>query len=231
MKHITTAFVLVLAFATVVHAGQRGKKYGEHTIHGMKYDRAAIEKLLDDSEVPAEVTADERSVQKLKGKFKLDRSMKVADAAVDFIDQHRNAFKLKDPKKELKTTRIENHKEGDIHVRYQQTYDDIPVWGQEIIVHINKGHDLDRIIADNVPTPDIDTTPLVTKEEAVEIAKGQFDKKYTPRIHPKYKPRLVIYNDNLAYEIHMLWASRWYRLFIDAKDGRVLSNSDITAGL
>jgi hypothetical protein len=102
MKYISIALALVLALATVAFAGARGKKYGKHTIHGINYDRAAVEKLLDDSEVPGEVKAYAWGIREVKGRFKLDKSMKLEDAMLDFVDRHRNAFKLKDPKNELK---------------------------------------------------------------------------------------------------------------------------------
>ena len=140
MRRLSIAVALVLVFAVFAYAGARGKKYKEHTIHGMKYDQHTIELLLDDSEVPAEVTADERGVKKLKGKFKLDKSKPVEEAALDFIDKHRNAFGLKDPKRELK---LRDDKPS-WHMSFQQYYNDVPVWSHSIGIHL--GAD-DEIIA------------------------------------------------------------------------------------
>jgi Zn-dependent metalloprotease len=222
MKHISIALVLVLALATVAFAGARGKKYGKHTIHGMNYDRAAVEKLLDDSEAPAEVTADERGVQKLKGKFKLDKSMNIEDAAVDFIDRHRDAFKLKDPKKELRLDEKKVHKEGDTHIYYEQTYNDVPIWQAMVTVHLDKDNDIDRISSGNVPTPDIDTTPLVTKEEAMGIVKR--DLKIPENVNTGItETELVIYNDSLSYRVVV---SEWL-YFVDAKSGSIISKEDL----
>ncbi len=232
MKKLTIAITLILVVATVALAGPKGKKYGKHTIHGMGYDKAAIEKLLDDSEVPGEVTAYAWGIRKVNGKFKLDRAMKVEDAAVDFIDQHRNAFKLKAPKKELKLIRKENHKKGNIHVRYQQTYNGIPVWGQEIIVHINKEHELDHVIADNVPTPDIDTTPLISEEEAMAIVVKDLDNRAGGKAVLRHlsppEVSLVIYSDQLAYKVWLGVDEPFgdWMYFVNAKNGGIISSED-----
>jgi len=219
MRKLTLTLALLLAVATVAYAGPKGRKYGEHTIHGMHYDKAAIEKLLDDSEVPAEVTAYDVGVREVKGKFKLDKSAKVEDAAVDFIDQHRNAFKLKDPKKELKQ-RGEKFKYG---AGFQQIYNGIPVWLKGIGVSLDKDHDIREIDANLVPTPDIDTTPLVTADEALAIAKKDLEIPPDARTWPP-KMELFIFPINnrepkLAYNVEI---EDWV-YFVDAKDRSIIN--------
>jgi len=236
LRRLTVAVALVLTVAAVAYAGPKGKKYGKHTIHGMKYDKAAIEKLIDDSEVPAEVTADERGVQKLKGKFKLDKSMEVEDAAVDFIDRHRNAFKLKDPKKELKLDEKKVHKEGDTHIYYQQTYNGLPIWQKMATIHLDKNNDIDRISSGNIPTPDIDTTTLVTKEEAVEIVKKGIKDigEQVDKFDHSIKTGLVIYvaanKPVLCYTVTIstyIPTGSWL-FFVDAKKGKIITREPLS---
>ncbi len=224
MRKLSVTVALVLAVATVAYAGPKGKKYGEHTIHGMRYDKAAVEKLLDDSEVPAEVTADERGVQKLKGKFKLDRSMTVEDAAVDFIDRHRNAFKLKEPKKELKLEEKKIYKtgKGGGILYYDQTYNGLPVWGHLVSVIFTTDSDIDEIVGGNVPTPNIDTAPLLTADEALAIAKKDLG---IPADAETWPPKMELFifpinnrEPKLAYKVEI---EDWV-YFINAKDGGII---------
>jgi Peptidase propeptide and YPEB domain/Fungalysin/Thermolysin Propeptide Motif len=214
LRKLALATVLVLAVAVTAAAGE---KYGQHTIRGMNYDKAAVEKLLDDSEVPAEVTADERGVKELKGKFRLDQSMPVEDAVLDFIDRHRNAFMLKDPKKELKR----NSKEG---LRYQQIYNGVPVWGHSLSVHLNQDYDVTLIMSGLIPTPDIDARPLVTKEEALEIASRDRQSVQHGRISNTIT-KLCIYNEykgpRLVYFVTFLQNLHSWIYFIDARTGEI----------
>jgi len=222
MKRSVILLTLVLIFAQTTYAGPKGKKYGIHTIHGKNYDRGAIEKLLDESDEPANVYAGENGISELEGKFRLDRNKPVEEAAVNFIDRHRHAFKLKEPKKELKLQNKNEDKWGLTDIHYQQTCNGVPIWGKVISVHIDRENDISSVGANLVPTPDFDTTPLITEEEAVRIAREDLQIPHGRRILPP-KTKLVIFHNILVYEVGI----ETWRYFINAKDGDIVSKGDV----
>jgi Zn-dependent metalloprotease len=217
---LAMALVAVSAFAAQAEQGG-DKDKPKRIIHGKPADRHAIEMLLDESDGDAEVAAG-KTISELKGRFKLDKSKPVEEAAVDFIDRHRNAFGLKNPKDELKLIKKVTTQKGMTYVHLQQTYNGVPVWQKIVTVHLDKDEDIDRISSGNDPTPDIDTTPLVSADEALYIAKGNLKMPVEEKRFPS-EVNLVIYENKLAY--HVLLLVNEY--FIDAKDGHIIATESM----
>ncbi|MBI5696562.1 MAG: hypothetical protein HZC51_12670, partial [Nitrospirae bacterium] len=159
-----------------------------------------------------------------EGKFKIDKNKPVEEAALDFIDRHRNAFGLQYAKKEFKLSEKKHRSSyGDAFIHYQQIYNDIPIWGKVLTVHQNKDQDIDLIISGNIPTPNIDTTPLITAEEAIGYAKA--DQNIPADVTPwPANAELMIYENLLAYMVEI---DEW-RYFIDAEKGSVISKTCTT---
>jgi Zn-dependent metalloprotease len=148
--------------------------------------------------------------------------------AVDFVNHYRSLFKLKQPREELivSSTQIDNLDYK--HIRLQQVYQDIPVWGSELIVHINADEVVYLAGGQYIPSPDkISLKPSFNKEKAIEYAsKLPSDLKHHC---PQCTARLVIYFDNvisphLAYLVEA--GSRFSRssqLILDAHTGDLLT--------
>jgi len=195
--------VLVSAVAFAQQAEKGVEKSGpKRIIHGKPADRRAVEMLLDESDGDAAVDAADKTIIKLKGKFKIDRNKPIEEAVVDFIDRHRNAFGLNNAKEELILNRKDSYNEGDVDLRFNQSYRGVPIWGCEVLVHLDKTRELDNIISDNIPTPSIDTNPRITKVEAIEIAKNDKIAKEGGAIH---RPLVGLY-------IYII--INWYTKFI-----------------
>ncbi len=207
----------------------QGKKY---VIHGKPVERRAVENMMEESIEDGEVWAG-KTVSKLKGRFHLDKNKSVEEAAVDFIDRHRNAFGLKNPKAELKFQEKHTIKEGLTYVHFQQTLNGIPVWESIVSVVLDKDNNIKRIGSGNIPTPDVDTTPQITGDEAIKIAKVSMSASANAFRSPKSS--LVIYpvgnTLKLAYEVEMLVNHRSWDFMIDAKDGKILRKMDTTSDL
>ena len=155
--------VLFVLIGAVAFAGQGHEK--RVIIHGKHEDKRAIENLADDSEGDVDIDTGPKSIISVQGRFSIDHSEPIDDAIVDFIDRHRDAFGLKNPKEELK-----RREKAEYGGHFQQMYNGVPIWGHSIGVFLDKDHNIRRINANNVPTPDIDTTPQITKEQAIKIA-------------------------------------------------------------
>ncbi|MBI5191521.1 MAG: PepSY domain-containing protein [Nitrospirae bacterium] len=239
---IVMALVMVL-ISVVVFAGQaelkkdKGADDGrpKRTIHGKPVNRHAVEMLIEESEGDAEVEMNENGevVRKLKGKFKIVTNKPVEDAVLAFIDRHGYAFGLKDAKRELRFKEERINTTGKYVGRYyfEQTYNGIPIWTNKLTVAVNKDNEVEEVVGWYVPTPDIDTTPLVTKEEAIEIVRRDKEKVGSDSV-TRLIVELVVkeYHSKfrLAYYITCLYQSQRWLYFIDAKTGEIISKGDIT---
>jgi Zn-dependent metalloprotease len=148
--------------------------------------------------------------------------------AVDFVNHYRSLFKLKQPREELIVSSAQIDNLDYKHIRLQQVYQDIPVWGSELIVHINADEVVYLAGGQYIPSPDsISLKPSFNEEKAIEYAsKLPSDLKHHC---PQCTARLVIYFDNiisphLAYLVEA--GSRFSRssqLMLDAHSGDLLT--------
>lgn len=216
---------LLVLLASDAFAGQGHEK--RVTIHGKHEDRRAIESLADDSEDDVEIYTGPKTVMELKGRFKIDANKPVEEAAVNFIDRHRNAFGLKNPKEEFKVHSKSEDKKGNITIQYEQMYKGIRIWDSGLTVTTNKQSEIIQLIPNRVPTPDMDTNPLLSSEEALKIAKEDLN---IPLENSPYSegPTIVIFKNQLCY---LVWISvnnplgAW-RFFINAKSGKIVEKSN-----
>ena len=88
-----------------------------------------------------------------------------------FLDENRALFKLTSAADDFATLRVENDAQlGDAHVRLTQTYKGIPVFGKQVVVHVDKQ---DRIIAvngDYIPEIAVPTKASLSAESAEKVA-------------------------------------------------------------
>ena len=74
----------------------------------------------------------------LTGKFVVEHAENTTlEVALDFLNQHRKLFRLKDALQEFKVSKVEKDDINFEHVRVKQYYYEIPVYGGELIVHFN----------------------------------------------------------------------------------------------
>ena len=145
-------------------------------------------------------------------------------AAADFLMENRRLLKLADPLKELKRKREWRDDLGTTHYRYQQTYRDIPVWGREVMLHLDEGDSVYLFQGRYEPTPRIkDATPGITGDDAISAAakhlgipEDSLDSLETGLVfYPGPDGRML-----LAYQLEITpdFDERW-TYFIDAGDG------------
>ena len=88
-----------------------------------------------------------------------------------FLDENRALFKLTSAADDFQTLRVEADAQlGFSHVRMSQTYKGIPVFGKQVVVHIDK---LERIVAVNgqyIPDIAVQTNATVAKADAEQFA-------------------------------------------------------------
>jgi bacillolysin len=166
--------------------------------------------------------------------------------ALEQITHRKTLFRLQDPTSEL---RLADQLEGPLgrhHVRFQQYYQDLPVWGHELTVHLD-ARGLYALNARYAPTPNTlaSIKPRLTEPQAIDaaldhLATRQPIEQLTPQLNallqytgPKADLCIWIKEDTqtpyLAWHITVRpnWRDRW-AYFIDAHTGEVLEHYNNT---
>ncbi len=177
----------------------------------------------------------------IEGSFKPTAENEITSQVQDYLTAVQTVLGLKNPAEELAIQKIETDALGYTHIRLQQTWNDVPVYGAEAVLHKN----LAAFYLFNgrfFPSPALaDLTPVLTGSTAADLAlshAGGFTKvkNLTPMElklsgGEQSTAKLVIYHpENNPSAAHLAWhvtivpniAAR-YSYFIDAKNGEVLS--------
>ena len=173
--------------------------------------------------------------------------LSASEIALSYIQANRQLFKLQNPMQELKVEDSYQGARGKFHVHLQQMYQGLPVWGHEIVVHLDENLRLYAINARYSPTPEgLDVTAQrLSSREAVDIALNDLEgfveiQEMSPRIR-----RILNYDGPVAkryvwiqsatQKAHVIWhvevrpniRDRWY-YFIDAQTGDILEKYNAT---
>jgi len=172
----------------------------------------------------------------------LDQSLADADfkdQAFKFLSLTKEALLINDPEKEFTIENIALEPNGRAHIKMNQQYKGIPIWGAEIILHAQAGL-INKMNGNYFKTPDMQNgAPSIKNSDAFDIALNDI-KKYTvvdQKTVEAYKNTLckatestLVYLEkkdqsgfNLCWHIvfHPNVRENW-AYFIDALDGSVL---------
>lgn len=176
-----------------------------------------------------------------KSSLKAGHSVPAEEQFYYFFNETKSVTKLTDPWKELKILDISTDVQGITHIKAQQFYLGIEIYGAESYLHI--GRDKDIFTGQIVSVePHISIVPVVTADEAVVNVKSDIgiktvfrelsaaEKSFLDYSFPE--TCLVIYEGKLAYKISIRpnFIEEW-RYFVDAVSGEILfsynnTNSD-----
>ena len=134
------------------------------------------------------------SVQKALGTF-----IRPQDPAMALAKHFAPEFSVDDPERDL--TKMETSHPGDerVTVRYQQTYQGVPVMGGELIVNTNEQGDLYSLNGEVSPDLSLQTQPEVASDKAQDTALVALAKWYqkTSADFVTTEPELWIYDESL----------------------------------
>lgn len=164
------------------------------------------------------------------------------EKAYQLFELHKDVFGIKDPRQEL-IYRDERHRYGPGKVSvitFNQRANGIDVFASEYHVHFNREGEINGVNGDIFPDAYlVDTTPTISKEEAVAVAFNQPSISYynqfpsfVESIDPDSVSSLYIIEHegeyHLAWCVNISYAARYY---IDAHDGTYIwENSNIIGG-
>lgn len=169
------------------------------------------------------------------GKALLVAGKTPAQTTVEFVDQYRDLFKMRDAAAELSLSKSEVDHLSMTHVRFQQVTHGVPVVGAELAAHYDAQGRLTSIDANYISgIHDIDVEPKISAKVARDVAvaevvattKNVDESKLTPS-----EGKLVVFADGarpaaLAYEytVRAVFGDEpaiWV-LTVDAKTGEIL---------
>jgi len=198
------------------------------------------------------------SQQKLKAEYRFDKNSGVATflrsseetgfplqqqpfnkrplvVADQFMEEYGAYFGLQNTKEELSFLKEQTDTIGMSHVRYNQRYQGVPVFGGQLIVHVDTSAAVQSANGHIVPNIAVDTQPTIFRTDAIRTAAQLFSEHFKTDGVEQTSPQLVIYNEGilnnngttpsqLAWMIELLNRSiRQSEIyFIDAHTGTLL---------
>ncbi len=165
----------------------------------------------------------------ISGRFGTSQARAIETKAYDFVSERRSLFQLRFPDKELELIGQTTDSLGLTHLRFQQCYNGVNVWGCQLIVHFEKGDMIYLVGGQTIPTPSISTIPDISQVNASEIAIASLSSLYRPG-DLKAESELVVFpNDGdprLAWLVtltHVTKTPVCWRVFVDVTSGTVLN--------
>lgn len=144
--------------------------------------------------------------------------------ARQFLNLSSQTLRLNNPEKELTLTFNRTDNLGKQHLRFNQFYQQIPVWKSALTVHMNKAGDVELVDGVFYPSPKkLSTTAIVTAQQAIEKARL-----WIPRgadATQDNTPQLTIYPEHdklprLAWEIKLsAGMDHQWLILVDAHNG------------
>ena len=179
---------------------------------------------------------------------KVSTASTAAQRALDFITTYRDLFHLRDPRTELRALNSSRDASGRHHIKFQQRHQGIPIWGHELVVHLEPGGGLYAINARYAPTPrSFQPAPAALQAtEAIHRARTHLAATTPIRDLDAWAKNLLNYQGPSATQYiwvnektrrhHLAWhvsirpnmRDRWY-YFIDAHNGHILERYNATA--
>lgn len=150
------------------------------------------------------------------------KSENPSDIALFFVDFYKTLFKLQQPHAELKCVAVKADELGLTHVRFQQIYQAVPVWGNELNVHLDQHNRVYLVQGRYIPTPQqVNTQPTISVSRAIETVFESLDVKKKDAAQDAAE--LVIYvkppeTARLAFKV---FAPGWI-YFVDADKGDII---------
>ncbi|MBN2201552.1 hypothetical protein JW777_06355 [bacterium] len=149
------------------------------------------------------------------------------EALIRFFSENTFLFKLSDPEKELRLIRAEDDALGFTHFRFERVHGGVPVYLDELILHVNAKSSLYRFDGHYHPSFDLKAEPSVSAEKAGRIALDAAAERRMERVD---RTELVFYpapsGMRLAWHVTLGGGMNQWDYFIDGLDGSVLFDQD-----
>ncbi|UCD94782.1 MAG: peptidase M4 family protein, partial [Candidatus Zixiibacteriota bacterium] len=163
------------------------------------------------------------------GSFTAPPAASKMEKAHAFIATRQESFKMQQPAEELELINEETDQLGLTHLRFQQVYQGLRVWGCQTIVHFKGENTIYLVGGQTIPTPTFGVIPAVSAAGAVEQAMADLKAELTGSGYES-EIELIVYPDEGDPKLAQLvtithpddGTIRW-RVFVDAQSGEILN--------
>jgi len=148
------------------------------------------------------------------------------EATLRFLAENKSAYQMEDPAEEVRLQRIDLDQLGMRHLRLDQQYKGLPVYGGELIAHFSKDHILTAVNGTYVDGIKIETDPGLSSDEAVQTALRDLESFFGPA--DPNQPELLVFpwegETYLAWRVELFSNTPMglWEYFVDAKSGEVI---------
>lgn len=190
----------------------------------------AIEKLEKLSDETVELKENDGQVF-LSGELS-DKEVPGEGSATKFLEENKEIFGIDNTKEELKVVEVNKDDIGDTFVKFAQVIEGTEVDNSIINVHYDKNGVIVSVNGNLEENKEITTlgSKVISPEEAIEIAKSQFEIKKLKKT-PKAE-KLVITEDGVNYEVYKINIFFMeptignYDVFVEVNSGKVIKIED-----
>ena len=168
------------------------------------------------------------TAEAVSGRFVIEAPGSRLDKALAFVAGRHEAFRLASPARELRMLSEKTDELGLTHLRFQQVYEGLRVWGCQTIVHFEDERTIYLAGGQTMPTPTVSTVPAISETGASSRAVAVLADQQLPA-EIKTESELLIYpDDGMA---HLAWmvtvtsptnGTVRLRVFVDARGGGIL---------
>lgn len=151
------------------------------------------------------------------------------DIAYAFLESRKDILKIQNPRAEFKIISESVDHLGLKHIKFQQIYEEIPVWGKELAVHLDRQNSVYMFQGNSVPTiQDVSTEPRISEQKAAEYAKQKQEASKEKNGWEAKDGKLYVYIvkgsvPRLTYKITLVKGiSDKQHYFVDALNGEIL---------
>lgn len=164
----------------------------------------------------------------MSGRFTVLSGTTKLEKAYVFLAGRPASFRLADPQNELELLAEKSDALGLTHLRFQQVYEGLPVWGCQTIVHFEDDSTIYLVGGQTIPSPVLDVVPSVSEDVAIAAARAAVADKI-PTDDLETMSELIVYPDagepRLARLVTVTSPTRGdvrWRVFVDARTGEVI---------
>ena len=153
----------------------------------------------------------------------------VFESALLFVEQNKDIFNLKEPRKELALVDTTTDELGFQHVTFQRQVDEVTIWGDELKIHFNKDGVLYFVNGRYHPSlpENFVTRPALNQADCEEIAVADAIKNINAStvketelvIFPQKGTYHLVYRINIVGGV--LMTTNW-EYFVDAANGEIV---------
>jgi bacillolysin len=260
-KNLLSGIFVLVSYLSVAQNGFQAKKHSsegakvkvpyetisaraDKAINSPKFalsPKLTAKKILKDNETDAVVYINHPAYTRdLKNARKSS-----ADMSKSFLNSIKNELKITNPSDEFRLIADETDELGLRHLRLEQTFKNIAIYGGEAVLHTNKDGVADFLMGKVFPSPNLNVTPNISSSAAIELSLKDLGKSTIVQKSGKInqflslepdQARLTILNEkgktNLAYHVTVRpnLLERWV-YFINAHSGEIINKYNHTCTL